>query len=907
MKKTTLLLLVCLLSAAAHAQYPGYPILYSWVRNLTGAVGYSNIPSNVLSVKYDTSNVYIAADCIPGYDIGPWTANPNTPSNQNFVYKITRKPVKNTGALTSIGLGHTGVWSNGVSVYNVSDAMSYNNAGVWNRNAYYFEGISFDSCLGHPAPNGEYHNHVNPICLYDERDSTRHSPIIGYAFDGYPIYGTFGYANANGTGGIKRLTSSYVVSTATTRANGPAVNSTYPAGSFIEDYHYVAGAGDLDSLNGRFCVTPEYPNGTYCYYATLGPGEKPTFPYTPYKYYYGVVQSGNANNGGHNTAPGTDTTYTAAYVPTITITVSKDTFCAGTSVTFHAAVTTGGPAPLYAWYKNGVMVGNDTAYTSSALNNHDTIQCILTSNAYYLTSSTAKSNKIVVTVNPSVTPSVSETATATTICQGNSVTFNAAAVNGGTPPVYQWVKNGTAVGSNSAAYTSSSLNNHDSVWVVLTSNAACASPASATGNKIIITVSGTVTPQVSVGANQTSICTGSTVIFTAAPVNGGTPVYQWKKNSNTVGSNNAVYTDNTLNNNDSVWVIMTSTLSCASPATATGNKVYITVSSSITPGVTIAANPSGAICAGTLVNFTANGTGGGSAPVYTWLLNGAAAGSGSTYSNSALANNDVVKCVITSNASCAVRGTDTSNALVMNVTAIPATPAVSVNTPVCSNGTLQLNTTATADSYLWTGPNSFTSTLQNPVINNPAQAYSGTYSLVVSNAGCQSAAATQAVTVNQSPAVPVITQLANVLTSSAAADNQWLLNDAPINGATAQTYTAVAAGWYSVQVSTVAGCVEVSDSVFVQPTGVVNVALQGAISISPNPFGSQFLISATSTAFEQGGLKYALTDYTGRVISEGIITYQTNQVNMNEQAAGIYLLTVYSATEKAVFKVVKVD
>ena len=685
------------------------------------------------------------------------------------------------------------------------------------------------------------------------------------------------------------------------------MNSTYPAGSFIEDYHYTAGAGDLDSLNGRFCVTPEYPNGTYCYYATLGPGETPTFPYTPYKYYYGVVQSGNANNGGHNTAPGTDTTYTAAYVPTISITVSKDTFCAGTSVTFHAAITAGGPGPLYAWYKNGVMVGSDTVYTSSSLSNHDTIQCILTSNAYYLTSSTAVSNKIVVTVNPNVTPTVSETATATTICQGSSITFNASAVNGGTAPVYQWMKNGTLVGNNSTAYTSSGLNNHDSVWVVLTSNAACASPATVTGNKIVITVSGAVAPQVSVSANQTNICTGSTVNFTATPVNGGTPAYQWKKNGNTVGNNSAAYTDNSLNNNDSVWVIITSTLSCASPATATSNKVYITVSSGITPTVTITASPSGAICTGTQVSFTATGTGGGSSPVYTWLLNGASVASGTTYTNSALANSDVVKCIITSNATCAVRGTDTSNAIVMSVTAIPATPAISVNTPVCSNGILQFSTTATGDTYLWTGPNSFTSTLQNPVINNPAQAYSGSYSLVVSNAGCQSAAAAQVVTVNQSPAIPTITQLANVLTSSAVNNNQWLLNDTAINGATAQNYTALTPGWYAVEVNTVAGCVELSDSIFVQPTGVLNIALQGAISIVPNPFSSRFMVSLTSDILEQGALKYALADYTGRVIVEGRLTYQTNQVDMHEQAAGIYLLTVYSATEKAVFKVVKVD
>ena len=89
--------------------------------------------------------------------------------------------------------------------------MSYNNAGVWNQNALYYEGISFDACLGHPAPGGNYHNHVNPSCLYNHNNSSVHSPILGYAFDGYPIYGAYAYANADGTGGIARMVSSYQI------------------------------------------------------------------------------------------------------------------------------------------------------------------------------------------------------------------------------------------------------------------------------------------------------------------------------------------------------------------------------------------------------------------------------------------------------------------------------------------------------------------------------------------------------------------------------------------------------------------------------------------------------------------------------------------------------------------------
>ncbi len=299
------------LAIAVSMQAQVGPEVSSWIINVNNATGYGGIVTNVQQVQYSNSNVYVSASCVPSYSIGPWTANPNTPSNQNFVYKITRNPQQNTGAPTTVGMGHIGVWTNGVSIFNVSDGMSYNNAGVWNRNAYFWEGISFDDCLGHPAPNGEYHHHVSPRCLYDITDSTKHSPIIGYAFDGFPVYGAWGYTNTNGTGPIKRMRSSYTTTTSSTRVNGPSVNSTYPVGCFMEDYVFSSGAGDLDFRNGRFCVTPEYPNGIYAYFVTLDGDLKPQFPYTFYKSYYGIVQAGNTGpSGGHNSITESVTSYT---------------------------------------------------------------------------------------------------------------------------------------------------------------------------------------------------------------------------------------------------------------------------------------------------------------------------------------------------------------------------------------------------------------------------------------------------------------------------------------------------------------------------------------------------------------------------------------------------------------------
>ena len=122
--------------------------------------------------------------------------------------------------------------------------------------------------------------------------SSTHSPIIGWAYDGNPIYGPFGYKNPDGTGGIIRMKSGYALNTS--KANRPSLN-TFARGFFVEDYDYL-GNGDLDEYNGRFCSTPEFPNGTYAYFATFTEVDpkfsqrylRPSFPYLIGNYYKSI-------------------------------------------------------------------------------------------------------------------------------------------------------------------------------------------------------------------------------------------------------------------------------------------------------------------------------------------------------------------------------------------------------------------------------------------------------------------------------------------------------------------------------------------------------------------------------------------------------------------------------------------
>ena len=166
----------------------------------------------------------------------------------------------------------------------------------------------------------------------------------------------------------------------------------------------------------------------------------------------------------------------------------------------------------------------------------------MTSNANCVTTPTANSNQVVMNIT-TVTPAVSIISTSTSICAGGSITFTATPTNGGATPAYQWMINGNPVaGETAATFTTTTLANNDAVTVVMTSSDACASPATATSNQIDITTS-TVTPTVTIAADQNPVCNGTTVTFTATPTDGGTtPIYQWQVNGVNAGTNSATFT-----------------------------------------------------------------------------------------------------------------------------------------------------------------------------------------------------------------------------------------------------------------------------------------------------------------------------------------------------------------------------
>ena len=239
---------------------------------------------------------------------------------------------ENAGRVTGIEIINRGIdYIQGTTLINLtsvgSGAVFKPNVFKWTYNLQ--ETTEIDSAKGsvftgfNTQYGGEYAHISNPQRLryilgdnlfqntndeiLEQSDQIEHSPIIGWAFDGNPIYGPYGYSDpTNQSSNIIKLNSSYrlklnlVVDVITNpnpvRTAGPLL-SDEPAGKFIEDYEYSFGLGDLDQYNGRFCKTPDFPDGRYCYFITIDNTEagNSVFPYVIGPSFNSIVDSWNLN------------------------------------------------------------------------------------------------------------------------------------------------------------------------------------------------------------------------------------------------------------------------------------------------------------------------------------------------------------------------------------------------------------------------------------------------------------------------------------------------------------------------------------------------------------------------------------------------------------------------------------
>ena len=229
----------------------------------------------------------LEANGVPDHTVGqfPNSGNPSEISEQDVSASFPLSPVE-TGTSTELGgpSGIIGYVLNGVKIDastggtcdDSGDNCSLNgNVGDWNLEALNQTSFDFgtDENNAHVQPTGAYHYHGMPEGFIEKRGGNSSTmTLIGWAADGFPIYARYGYSVATDSNSdIREMTSSYQF-VSEVSSSRPDV-SVYPLGTFRQDYEFVAGSGDLDECNGRFGVTPEFPQGIYHYFAT------DTFPF----------------------------------------------------------------------------------------------------------------------------------------------------------------------------------------------------------------------------------------------------------------------------------------------------------------------------------------------------------------------------------------------------------------------------------------------------------------------------------------------------------------------------------------------------------------------------------------------------------------------------------------------------
>ena len=244
--------------------------------------------TNQVSVEVHDGHRNVTANGIPDHKVGafPNRSNPNAirPQRYRIDLPATPHPAEKVTSIYFAGRRGPPNMPFGITVTGV--LMDPGTAEFWNGDrqaGWNYEALGgavplgIDENLAHVQPNGGYHYHglPNPLLKNLGLKSGRHSPQVGWAADGFPVYALYGYEDPKeAKSGVVKLKSSFRLKAGDRPGSDAAPDGNYD-GTFVQDYEFVEGVGELDECNGRFCVTPEFPMGTYAYFLT---NEWPVIP-----------------------------------------------------------------------------------------------------------------------------------------------------------------------------------------------------------------------------------------------------------------------------------------------------------------------------------------------------------------------------------------------------------------------------------------------------------------------------------------------------------------------------------------------------------------------------------------------------------------------------------------------------
>jgi gliding motility-associated-like protein len=465
---------------------------------------------------------------------------------------------------------------------------------------------------------------------------------------------------------------------------------------------------------------------------------------------------------------------------------SNTPVCTGNTINLSTAAVAGA---TYSWTgpSSFLSVVQNPTRSSATVAMAGTYSITVTANGC---TSAVGTTAVVVNTTPA-TPAPSSN---TPVCTGNTINLSTAAVAGAT---YSWTgPSAFASAVQNPTRASATVAMAGTYSLTVTTNGC----TSAVGTTAVVV---NATPATPTASSNTPVCTGNTISISTPAVAGAT--YSWTgPNSFSSAVQNPSITTATIAMAGTYSITVTTT-GCTS---ATGTTAVVVNATPATP----TASSNSPVCTGNTINLSTPAVAGAT---YSWTgpNSFASAVQNPSITNATLAMAGTYSVTVTTNGCTSATGT---SAVVVNAT--PATPTASSNSPVCTGNTINLSTPAVAGAtYSWTGPNSFSSAVQNPSITTATIAMAGTYSITVTTTGCTSAVGTTAVVVNATPSTPTASSNSPVCSGNtinlstpavAGATYSWTGPNSfssAVQNPSITTATIAMAGTYSITVTTT-GC-----------------------------------------------------------------------------------------------------
>jgi len=717
------------LSLTASSTYTG-TLTYSW----TGPNGFTSTLQNptIVNVTTAASGTYSAVVNVTGCNSTPGTFSVTVNPRPNAPTLGSNSPVCSGATLSLTATGSaTYNWSGPNSFTSTAQNPTIGSVSTAAGGTYTATTTSAPGCVStstttavtiNPTPGAPTPSSNTPVCSGGTLSLTANSTGSTYSW--------------TGPNGFTSSVQNPTISSITTAGNG-----TYSVTVSTSGCGSLAGSTSV-TINQTPAAPTAGSNSPLCIGATLNltaSATGTTYSWTGPNSFTSSVQNpsisgvGTINAGTYSvttrtngcTGPAGTVSVTVAPPPATPTAGSNSPVCAGQTLSLTSNTIA---SATYSW-------SGPNTFTSSLQN--PTIASVTTAasgnySVFVTVGGCAGSaGTTSVTINPGpVAPTVGSNSP---VCSGNTLSLTSSTVTGAT---YSWT------GPNS--FTSTSQN--PTIPAVTTlANGTYSVNASVTGCSIVsgsTSVTINQTPNAPVAGSNSPVCVGNTLSLTATPT--GT-TYSWSgPNSFTSTLQNPTLAGMSTANAGTYSVVAISN-GC------TGNAGTVLVAANPSPTTIIATSNNGPVCTGATLNLTSATVTSGS---YSWTGPNAFT---STLQNPSIGSVNTnaagTYSVSVTVPGCSAGGTG-STTVTINVT--PAAPTAGNNSPVCSGNDLSLTASGSGTTYTWTGPNSFTSTNQNPVITPATSVNAGTYSVTTTSAaGCTSASATSAVTINPIPAAPV--------------------------------------------------------------------------------------------------------------------------------------------------------